>query len=243
MHLAWPVTQLELELLLHSEGLGVDAVERGGFVTVGAALVAAVCNRPHFVVAVHDQRCRLYADLQFIDNSVRLGVDFDDAVLVTPAVAIDVFAVLHHLLRRAAFHRHVRHLDMPGDFIRSRIYNEDAVVPQLGDIGFLVAQEMDIARGGQILDASHLLEGVQVDGENHDPALVVVDGHRLCHVAELHAVGTEEDLVLHLFGLWVVVAQRGVAVLEVALVGNEQSGSRGVEILHGIAVVPLHAGG
>jgi len=138
---------------------------------------------------------------------------------------------------------------MPGDFIRSRIYNEDAVVPQLGDIGFLVAQEMDIARGGQILDASHLLEGVQVDGENHvgvvhhDPALVVVDGHRLCHVAELHAVGTEEDLVLHLFGLWVVVAQRGVAVLEVALVGNEQSGSRGVEILHGIAVVPLHAGG
>ena len=33
------------------------------------------------------------------------------------------------------------------------------------------------------------------------------------------------------------------AVLEVALVGNEQSGSRGVEILHGIAVVPLHAGG
>lgn len=55
---------------------------------------------------------------------------------------------------------------------------------------------------------------------HHDPALVVVDGHRLCHVAELHAVGTEEDLVLHLFGLWVVVAQRGVAVLEVALVGN-----------------------
>ena len=54
---------------------------------------------------------------------------------------------------------------------------------------------------------------------------------------------SEEDFVLHLFGLWVVVAQRGVAVLEVALVGNEQSGSRGVEILHGIAVVPLHAGG
>ena len=37
------------------------------------------------------------------------------------------------------------------------------------------------------------------------------------------------------------VAQRGIAVLEIALVGDEQSGSRGVEILHGIAVVPLHA--
>ena len=47
-------------------------------------------------------------------------------------------------------------------------------------------------RQGQVLDASYLLEGVQVDGENHvgvvhhDPALVVVDGHRLCHVAEFH---------------------------------------------------------
>ena len=137
---------------------------------------------------------------------------------------------------------------MPGDFIRSRIYNEDAVVPQLGDIGFLVAQEMDIARGGQILDASYLLEGVQVDGENHmgvvhhDPALVVVDGHRLRHVAEFHAVGTEEDFVLYLFGRRVVIGQGSIAVLEVALVGDEQSGSRGIEVFYGIAVVPLHAG-
>ncbi len=76
------------------------------------------------IVAVHDQRRGLDADFQFIDHLVGLGVDFDDTVLVTPTVAIDVFAVL-----------------------------------------------------------------------------------------------------------------------EVALVGNEQSGSRGVEILHGIAVVPLHAGG
>ena len=120
---------------------------------------------------------------------------------------------------------------MSDDFIRSRVDDEDAVVPQLGDVGFLVAQEMDIARRGQILDASHLLEGVQVDGKNnvgvvhHDPAFVVVDDHWLCHVAELHAVGSEEDFVLHLFGLRVVVAQRGIAVLEIALVGNEQSGS------------------
>ena len=72
---------------------------------------------------------------------------------------------------------------MSDDFIRSRVDDEDAVVPQLGDVGFLVAQEMDIARRGQILDASHLLEGVQVDGKNnvgvvhHDPAFVVVDDH------------------------------------------------------------------
>ena len=139
MHLAWPVTQLELELLLHSEGLGVDAVERGGFVTVGAALVAAVCNRPHFVVAVHDQRCRLYADLQFIDHLVGFGVDFDDAVLVAPAVAIDVFAVLHHLFGGATLHRHVRHLNVAGNFIFLRVNDENAVVPQLGDVGFFVA--------------------------------------------------------------------------------------------------------
>lgn len=107
---------------------------------------------------------------------------------------------------------------------------------------------MDVARRGQVFDASYLLEGVQVDCENHmgvvhhDPALVVVDGHRLCHVAEFHAVGTEEDFVLHLFGRRVVIGQGSIAVLEVALVGDEQSGSRSIEILHGIAVVPLHAG-
>ena len=107
---------------------------------------------------------------------------------------------------------------------------------------------MDVARRGQVFDASYLLEGVQVDGENHvgivhhDPALIVVDAHRLRHVAQLHAVGTEEDFVLHLFGRRVVIGQGSIAVLEVALVGDEQSGSRSIEILHGIAVVPLHAG-
>ena len=35
LHLRGPVAQLELELLLHGEGLGIDAVERRGFVTVG----------------------------------------------------------------------------------------------------------------------------------------------------------------------------------------------------------------
>ena len=180
---------------------------------------------------------------------VGLGVDLDDAVLVRPAVAVDVFAVLHHLFGRAALHRHVRHLNVTGYFVFLRIDDEDAVVPQLGDVGFLVAQEVDIARRGKILDASHLLERVQVDGENdvrvvhHHPALVVVDAHRLCHVAELHAVGTEKDFVLHRFGRGIIITQRGVAVLEIAFVGDEQSGSGGIELLYRIAVVPFHAGG
>ena len=139
LYLRGPVAQLELELLLHRECLGVDAVERRGFVTVGAALITAVSHRPHLVVLVHDQRCRLYADLQFIDHLVGFGVDFDDAVLVAPAVAIDVFAVLHHLFGGATLHRHVRHLNVAGNFIFLRVDDEDAVVPQLGDVGFFVA--------------------------------------------------------------------------------------------------------
>ena len=180
---------------------------------------------------------------------VGLGVDLDDAVLVRPAVAVDVFAVLHHLFGRAALHRHVRHLNVTGYFVFLRIDDEDAVVPQLGDVGFLIREEVDIARRGEVFDASHLLEGVQVDGEDdvgvvhHHPALAVVDAHRLRHVAELHAVGAEKDFVLHRFGRGVVVAECGVAVLEIALVGDEQSCSGGIELLHRIAVVPLHAGG
>ena len=44
-----------------------------------------------------------------------------------------------------------------------------------------------------------------------------------------------------LLGFGVVVRQRGIAVLEVALVGDEQPGSGSVEIFHRISVVPLHA--
>lgn len=63
----------------------------------------------------------------------------------------------------------------------------------------------------------------------------------IAHVAQLHAVGTEEHFILHLLGFGVVVRQRGIAVLEVALVGDEQPGSGSVEIFHRISVVPLHA--
>ena len=56
----------------------------------------------------------------------------------------------------------------------------------------------------------------------------------------LEAVGAEENLVLHPFGLGVVIGERGVAVLEISLVGDEQSPPRGRELLRR-AVVPLHA--
>lgn len=130
------------------------------------------------MVLVHYQRGGLDADFQFFYHLIRFGIDLDDAVLVRPAVAIDIFAILHHLLRGAAFHRHVRHLDVTGDFIFLGVDDEDAVVPQLGDIGFLVAEEMDIARRSQVRDTAHLFERIEVDGENHvgivhhDPALL-----------------------------------------------------------------------
>ena len=42
-----------------------------------------------------------------------------------------------------------------------------------------------------------------------------------------------------MLGFGVVVRQRGIAVLEVALVGDEQPGSGSVEIFHRISVVPV----
>ena len=71
------------------------------------------------------------------------------------------------------YKRQVRHLNVAGNFIFLRVDDEDAVVPQLGDVGFFVAQEMDVARGcllytsesvpedftGQVLgkDAEHII--------------------------------------------------------------------------------------
>ncbi len=69
-----------------------------------------------------------------------------------------------------------------------------------------------------------------------------MDAHRLRHVAQLHAVGAEKDFVLYLIRCRVIIRKRGVAVLEIAFVGDEQSGSGGIELLHRIAVVPFHAG-
>ena len=198
------------------------------------------------MVLVHHERRGLDADRQFVHHLVGLGVDLQDAVLVRPAIDIDVLAVLHHLLRGARFHRHSGALDVARDLVAFGIDDEDAVVPDLRHVGLFVRKEVDVARRGEVRDASHLPEGVDVDGEDdvrivhHDPAHAVADGHRLRHVAQLEAVGAEENLVLHPFGLGVVIGERGVAVLEISLVGDEQSPPRGRELLRR-AVVPLHA--
>ena len=105
---------------------------------------------------------------------------------------------------------------------------------------------MDVPRRGEVGDASHLAEGVGVDGENdmrivhRDPSHAVVQGHRLRHVAQLEGVGPVENFVFDGFRFRVVIRQRGVSVLEHALVDDEQPPFRRREILRA-AVVPLHA--
>lgn len=107
-------------------------------------LVTAIRDGPHLVVFVHDQRSRLYADGQFVHDLVRLRVDFQDAVLVRPAVHIDVLAVLYHLFGGTRFHVHVWTFDIAGNLVCLGVDDEDTVVPYLRHIGFLIRQKMDI---------------------------------------------------------------------------------------------------
>ena len=113
---------------------------------------------------------------------------------------------------------------------------------------------MHVPRGCETSYAPHLAEGRKVDGEDdvrvvdHDPPQIAVYGHRLRHVAQLHAVGACEDLVLDGVRGGVVVGEGGVAVHEVALVDDEQTVARGfgqLAVTHvvGQRVVILHASG
>ena len=205
--------------------------------TVGRPLVTAVGHRPDLVVLVHDQRRGLDAHRDLVANGIGLGVDHQNPVLVRPAVGEDILVVLHHLLGRTRLEIHVR-LDIPRDLVSPGVDDIDARIPDLGDIGLFVAQEVDVARRSEALDTPHLLEGVDVDRVDHariidhDPADAVADDHRLRHIAQFEAVGAEEDLVLDLFLLRIVVGERRVAVHEVALVGDEQPRSGNPEILH-----------
>ena len=182
------------------------------------------------------------------DHGVGLGVDLQNAVLVRPAVDVEVAAVLHHPLRRAVFDGHAGTLDVARDCVPLGVHNEDAVVPKLCDIGLSVRQKVDVARRGEAHDATFLHEGLRVDGEDdvrvvdHDPGRAVADGHRLRRVAQAEAVGAAEHFVLDLPRLGIVVGEGGVAVLEIALVDHEESRARGFELFRA-AVVPLHATG
>lgn len=103
---------------------------------VGTALITAVGDRPHLVVLIHHQRRGLDADDQLVDHLVRFGVDLQQPVLIRPAVHVDVFAVLHHLFGRTGFHRHTRAVDVSRNLEPFGIDDENAVVPDLCDIGF-----------------------------------------------------------------------------------------------------------
>ena len=58
---------------------------------------------------------------------------------------------------------------------------------------------------------------------HHDPAYTVPDNHRLGHIAQLEPVGTVKHFILHFARGGIVVGKRGIAVLEIPLVGNEKS--------------------
>lgn len=78
----------------------------------------------------------MYADGQFVHDLVRLRVDFQDAVLVRPAVHIDVLAVLYHLFGGTRFHVHVWTFDIAGNLVCLGVDDEDTVVPYLRHIAF-----------------------------------------------------------------------------------------------------------
>ena len=199
--------------------------------SVGRTFVAAVGNRPHLVVAVHHQRRGLDADYQFVHHFVRLGVDFQDAVLIRPAVREDVLAVLHHLFRGSRLVVHVR-LDVTRYLVGLGIDDIDARVPDLRDIGLFVRKKMDVPGRSESRDTADLLERIGVDGENHarivhhNPADPLVNDHRLRYVAQFHAIGAGEYLVLHMLHFRVIIRERRIAVHEIAFVGDEQPFAR-----------------
>ena len=91
------------------------------------------------------------------------------------------------------------------------IDDKDTVIPNLRNVGLLVREEVDIARRGEVCNASHLLKCIYINCKNHvrvihhNPAYAVADNHRLRNVAQLHSVGAVEDLVLHIARSGVVV--------------------------------------
>ena len=107
---------------------------------------------------------------------------------------------------------------------------------------------MDEARRDDPFDQPRDLERVGVDHVDHprvvdhDVSAAAAHGHRLRHVAQLHAVRPQEHLVLDLPAGGVVERERRVARDEIAFAGDEDPPLRAVEqLLVGRAVI--HAGG
>ena len=87
--------------------------------------------------------------------------------MVRPAINIEILATLHHLLGRATLHSHIGDLDIARNLELFGIYDKDAVVPNLRDVGLLVGEEVDISGRGEICNSPHLLEGVDIDCKDH----------------------------------------------------------------------------
>lgn len=166
LHFRGCIPLSETELLFQAERGGVDAVQCRNIISVGAAFVTAVGDRPQLVVGIQYQRCGLYADDQFVHHPVGSGVDLQQPVLVRPAVHVDVLPVLYHLLGRSRSGCHAGTLDVARDLVPPGVDDENAVVPKLGHIGLFVGDEVDVPRRGEVRDAAHLLECTEVDCED-----------------------------------------------------------------------------
>ena len=106
---------------------------------------------------------------------------------------------------------------------------------------------MDVARRGETRDAAPFAQRRGIDGEDHpravhyDPSQAAVQGHRLGYVAQFHGIGAVEQFVFDRARLGVVERERGVAVLEIAFVEDEEPGGVEMQRLR-FSVFPLHAG-
>ena len=179
----WPIAKIEAELLLDGESLGINFIERRSLVTIRRTRVATIGDGPHLIVLVEYERSRLYAYGEFGDYLVGFGIDFENSILVGPAVDIDIFAILHHLLGRARLHGHIRTLDITCYLVAFWIDDKDAVIPNLSDIRLFVVDEVHIARRSEVGDAPNLLEGVDVDSKYH---MRIVDYHPTNAVTNNH---------------------------------------------------------
>ena len=104
---------------------------------------------------------------------------------------------------------------------------------------------MNIAWRGQVRNSSHFLKGMDVNGKDHMrvihyyPTDAIADNHGLCHISQLHGVGTIEDFVLHLFSGGIIKRKSGIPVLEIPLVGDKKTFVRNVEVFV-LPVIPFH---
>ena len=139
------------------------------------------------------------------------------------------------------------HVDARADSVGAGVDDGDARVVEVGDVGGLPVDEVDVAGRHDLLDEPGDAERGGVDDVDHarivdhDVSFSVVEDHRLGDVAEFHAVCAEENVVFDLAGFGVVVGERGVVPHEIPLASDEEAAPGAAESLFGLGSV-LHAG-